>query len=122
MSTSVADGLAARASSNAIRTMAMRPRARASGVMALSPLSNTGMMTASLIASQVSIRPAKPPTMSRIRCALQAFDLVEVEAEQPGRLHRVPDQRMPLDRDAPLGEPTGGPGQALDVGAPRRGS
>ena len=67
----VAPGFAARAVSKASRTIPTRPSRWASGVIAFASFSNTGMITASLIASQVAIAPAKPVT-SRVIRALTA--------------------------------------------------
>ena len=69
LSSSLTRGFVARASSNAIRIIAMRPRSRARRVMPFirSSLVNTGMMTTSLMASQVSTTPVKSVTSRRIR-------------------------------------------------------
>lgn len=62
-------GSAPRASSKASRMVGIRPIRRHSRVIAFcrSSLANTGMITTSLIASQVSIRPAKELTSRRTR-------------------------------------------------------
>ena len=61
--------LVGRASSNARRTVAIRPRSQASRLIALrcSSLRNTGMITASLIASHVCTTSAKSATSRLIR-------------------------------------------------------
>jgi hypothetical protein len=69
LSSSVADGLVCRAASNASRMVGMRPRSQASRVRPLGSLSNTGMITTSLITSQVSMTPAKSATSRRMRAS-----------------------------------------------------
>ncbi len=66
-SRSVAVGLVSRAAANVARTIPTRPSACAIFVMPFSPRSKTGMITTSLITSQVSMRPAKSATSRRIR-------------------------------------------------------
>src|SRR5919107_455242 len=67
LSSSVACGFVARASSKTVRMRGMRPKRRATRVSPLSYLSNTGMITTSLITSQASMSPVKSVTSLRIR-------------------------------------------------------
>src|SRR5665648_685676 len=116
LSSRVARGLVARASSKASRTVAIRPMSRHSRVIPLSSLSKTGMITASLIASQVSIRPAKSATSRRIRSRWTCSTLPCGQVPQPGCRDGVPQQGVALERHAALGEPLGGAQQPPGVG------
>ncbi|XNN87583.1 hypothetical protein ACL00T_14730 [Curtobacterium flaccumfaciens] len=63
------------------------------------------MMTTSLMASQVSMVPAKPEKLAADALALEPLDLVRWEPQQPVGLHGVPDERVTLEGDAAVAEP-----------------
>ena len=79
----VAFGLVSRAASNIVLIVLMRPYSLQMRVMPLSYLSKTGMMTASLITSHMSISPRKSDTSRWMRalCAARISELL-IESSQ----------------------------------------